>query len=138
MKIVQLPTPELTPLERELLERIYARYKDWGFPAVDALRVTSRENTGAGRFTYLDHDGTLAFDGDGDLGQGDYSYFDMEGLDAGANFCAYIKGRKVLHLEIATGSSIWDEAKRRYRGAWDGIERPWRVCDPDGTFPEMG
>jgi hypothetical protein len=112
----------LTPLECDLIGRIHARYKHWGFPDLNQIRLLSRENTGAGRFTYIAHDGELAFEGAGDLSQGDFSQFDMVGLDAGASFWAYVENRKVKYLEIVVNG----------HQQWDGTERSWVVCDPDG------
>lgn len=114
-------TNKLTPLERDLFRRIHVRYKHWGFPDSNQFRVSSRRNTGAGRFTYVVHEGELTFDGAVDLAQGNYSQFDMDGLDAGANFWAHVENCKVKYLEIVVNGTQY----------WDGIERAWSVCDPE-------
>jgi hypothetical protein len=114
---------DLTPLETELLQRIHSRYASIGFPPVSAFRVRRRESTGKGWRTFLEHKGTLAIDPrlTGELAQGDYSQFDMEGLEAGANFEARVENKKVDYLAIIINGEH----------PWDGIERAWVVCDPD-------
>lgn len=115
-----LSTTELTPLERDLLQRYHARYQEMGFPAPHEITVTSRTSSTAGRYVYLAHQG-LVRQADGQLGLGIYSQFDLEGLDAGASFHVEIENGKVLHLEIDVNGF----------GPWDGSERNWIVRDPD-------
>jgi len=114
---------ELTPLECELLERIHTRYAGVGFPSAAAFFVTRRENTGAGRFTHLDHGGELTLDRSyaGDLGQGAFSQFNMRGLDAGASFHVFVDTAKVKYLEILVNG----------QSPWDGQEGPFAICDPN-------
>ena len=110
----------LTPLELDLLTSFCARYRALGFPQPSQTWVVSRQNTGAGRFTYLDHEGCIqAPDGQLDLGR--FSQFDMAGLEAGATFWVEVKQAKVVYLEIVVNGDR----------EWDGSEQPWVVADPD-------
>ena len=117
---------QATPLERDLLARFHQAYKDMGFPAAHQITVRGRDDTGSGRYTYLDHEGEVRGP-DGRLGLGRYSQLDMEGLEAGASFWVELQDGRVRYLEIAVNG---DEP-------WDGVERPWNVCDPQtGLFGE--
>jgi len=110
---------ELTPLERDLLERFHKRYAKYGFPSVGQITVLSRTNTGAGRMTRLTHDGV--FEGDGaEVPLGRFSYLVMEGIESHAEFSIYVNSNKLSMLEIVA-----------LLGKWDGVERPWKVADPD-------
>ncbi len=110
----------MTPLEEDLFGRYHARYAEAGFPVPTSIRVVSRENTGAGRYTYVDHDGSVEVE-DGDLGLGTYSTFLSTCLPAGASFWVYVKAHRIIHLDIAVNG----------HHAWDGDEGEWAVCDPD-------
>lgn len=117
---------ELTPLERALLVSFHKRYRQYGFPDVDAVRVSKRENTGAGRFTYLEHDGTIDRS-DGQLDPGKFGQINMDGLAAGASFWVQIERGKVAYLEIVVNGD----------GRWPRREGAWVICDPDtGEFPD--
>jgi len=117
---------ELTPLERDLLERFHARYAAEGFPRVDELVVLDRDDFGAGRCVRFLHHGFLHLS-DGELGLGRYSQINVPVLEAGASFHARIERGKLADLEIFVNGD----------GPWDGSETGWTVCDPDtGEFPE--
>ena len=125
MALEPLGSTELTPLERALLAAFHDRYRQQNFPAAGAFRVTNRENTGAGRFTHLQHDGTLDHP-DGQLDLGRYSQINMDGLEAGASFWVQIEHGKVAYLEIIVNGD----------GGWPDGEGAWVICDPDtGEFP---
>lgn len=110
----------LTPLELDLLDRFYSRYKQLGFPPPEGIRVEFRQSSSAGRFTYFKHEGHVQRV-DGQLDLGPYSQFNMDGLDAGASFCVEIENGKVVYLEIVVNGDQ----------NWDGSELPWEVLDPD-------
>lgn len=121
----QSTNTELTPLERALLASFHDRYRQQHFPDPNAFRVSRRENTGAGRFTYFEHDGEVDRP-DGQLDLGMFSQINMEGLEAGASFWVQIEQSKVLYLEIIVNGD----------GGWSGQEGVWTICDPDtGEFP---
>src|SRR5690606_8914429 len=103
-----------------LLNRFHARYKQYGFPAATELRVISRENSSAGRFTYLEHDGSMpGYDGQLDLGK--FSQFEMTGVKYGFSFWVQLKNGKVDYLEFVVNGEE----------EWDGSESNWTVIDPD-------
>lgn len=123
MTVTNTPS-EPTALERDLFELFFRRYKEAGFPKPDDIRVTSRENTGAGRFTHILHEGSIAYP-DGELGLGKFSQLNMEGLEAGASFWIEVEKKKLTYLEIVVNGEE----------SWDGSEGKWQVCDPDtGMF----
>lgn len=106
-----------TQLEHELMRRIFRRYAEWGFPSLHAFRFVSRKNTGAGRYTYVTHDGEFPHDGAVDLWAHDPSMFEMGG--ALFQFWAFVDERKVRYLEIVSlGLS-----------AWDGRESDWSFVE---------
>jgi hypothetical protein len=111
---------QLTPLEQDLFERFHARHAQFGFPAPSDIRVLSRENTGAGRYTHIAHEGELDVPDD-ELGLGTYSSFAMTNLHFGASFWVVVESRKASYLEIVLNGP----------GHWDGTEGEWAVCDPD-------
>lgn len=111
---------ELTPLEHAILQFFHVRHGDTGFPPPERIGVASRRNSGAGRFTWLAHDGILD-QPDGPLGLGRYSQFDMDNLEAGASFWVWLENGKVSYLEIIVNGD----------GGWDGSECRWEILDPD-------
>lgn len=110
----------MTPLERDIFDRYHARYAEAGFPAAGSIRVVRRESDSAGRYTYVDHMGSVDVE-DGDLGLGAYSAFLSTTLPAGASFWLYVKAGKIVHLDITVNGEY----------AWGGDEGDWVVCDPD-------
>jgi hypothetical protein len=107
-----------TPLELALLELFYRTFKGFGFPAVSEFRVSSRVNTGAGRLTYLAHEGLIRSP-DGELWS-DYSHVEMVGLEAGASCVVQIANGKAAYLELVVNGDV----------EWDGSEQPWTVSNP--------
>lgn len=114
-----------TPLETDLLAHFHVRYGQLGFPSPRVMGVKSRESSSAGRFTYLEHEGCVQLE-DGHLGLGQYSQFDMPGLEAGFSFWVQLAHGKVQYLEIVVNGEE----------EWDGSESGWTVLDPDtGGLP---
>ncbi|HMG76426.1 MAG TPA: hypothetical protein VK582_23325 [Pyrinomonadaceae bacterium] len=106
-------TEPLTPLERALVELVAS--ENWSGFRTDGLRVKKRENTGVGRYTYLEDqykqrlpDGTYGAQG---------KLLEMEGIKNGLAFVVDVSGNSINYEEIAT---YGDES-------WDGVERPWRI-----------
>jgi hypothetical protein len=116
---------KFTPLESDLLNHFHTRFADKGFPDANALTMRKRRNTGAGRFTYLEHSEEVDLP-NGSLGLGKYSQVNMPELEAGASFWVQMENSKIDYLEIVVNGSQ----------SWDGSESSWDVCDPDtGEFP---
>jgi hypothetical protein len=114
-----------TRLELDLLARFHARYEQYGFPSPAILRVRSRQDSSAGRFTYLEHEGSISRY-DGQLGLGRYSQFEMAGVKAGFSFWVQLKNGKVDYLEFVVNGEE----------EWDGSESSWTVRDPEtGELP---
>jgi hypothetical protein len=102
----------LTSLERELF-RLTAE-ENWPGFRMDGLSVTRRENTGVGRYVYIEdaHRQPLA---DGDYGVRD-RWIEMDGIRHGMSWVIHAGGGRLLYIEIFT----FDEP-------WDGIEQAWKV-----------
>lgn len=116
----------LSALERDIVARYHAKYVERGFPAPDAIAVTSRENTGAGRFTSMAHAGHVDLP-DGPIDLGRYMQFDMIGLPAGASYFLFVENGQVSQLEIAVNGD----------DPWDGSENDWVIRNPDtGDLPD--
>ena len=115
---------ELTPLEQALVDATAARAlgqpaQDGSSLRTDGLRVTTRDNTGFGRFTHLEdpHPPTLP--------AGYHSaglIIAMDGVPHGMGWVIWVENGRLDHIEIFT-----------YGSAWDGIERSWRLVSQD--FP---
>ena len=103
----------LTPLEYDLM-RLTAE-ENWPGFRLDGLKVTKRDNTGAGRYTYLEdaHAQQLV---DGDY-SAQYRWVDMDGIVNGMGWIVAVSDRKLLYIDIHTFGNI----------TWDGVERPWRI-----------
>jgi hypothetical protein len=102
----------LTPLEREMFRLTAERH--WPWFRMDGLSVTKRENTGVGRYAYLEdaHHQTLS---DGDY-SADYPLVEMEGIPDGMGWVVNISDGKLCYIELFTFSD-----------PWDGAERPWKI-----------
>jgi hypothetical protein len=107
-----------TPLELEILTRLYSLHGAKGFPRVADIRVTGREHTGVGRFTDLESDALVEVP-DGTLGIGVYSHLQMEGVPNGMVMLVFVENKHLTLLELATSGNE----------TWDGVERPWRIWD---------
>ena len=106
-------TSPLSPLERALVELVAS--ENWKDFRVDALQVSRRENTGAGRYTYFEdmlnqvlRDGTYAAQG---------KLLQMDGVKDGLAFVVDVSGGLINYLEIAVYGNE----------SWDGVERAWQI-----------
>jgi len=102
----------LSPLERELLRLTVE--KNWPGFRMDGLSVTKRENTGVGRYTYLEdwHHQPLA---DGNYSSG-YLLVEMEGIRHDMGWVVNVSEGKLRYIEMFT-----------FDDPWDGVERAWRI-----------
>ena len=104
---------ELTNLERAIVDMV-AR-ENWGEFRTDALRVSKRENTGAGRYT------TLADGYEQALADGEYSaqgrMIELLGVRNGLGFVVDVTNSRVNHIEPFTFGN--DE--------WNGSENGWKI-----------
>jgi hypothetical protein len=114
-------TSELTPLERTCIELVASEH--WPTLRLDGLRVTRRENSGVGRYVYLeDTNRQVLPDGTYETSQ---RAIEMEGLPLGLDFAIAVLSSHIHHLEIVTASTE----------GWDGVERGWKVI---GSPPGAG
>jgi hypothetical protein len=104
---------ELTPLERACVELVAKEH--WPEFRVDKLRVTSRENTGVGRYVDIEdlHHQKLV---DG-VYQTRQHVIEMEGVELGLDFAVDVNLSQINFLELVTAST----------NGWDGVEREWKV-----------
>lgn len=106
-------TERLTSLERALVEAVAA--ENWRGFRTDGLRVTRRETTGFGRYTYLEDDYKQ------ELPDGTYTaqgrLIEMEGIRDGLAFVVDVSAGSINYLEIAVYGNQ----------NWDGVERPWAL-----------
>ncbi|HEY0464258.1 MAG TPA: hypothetical protein VGC79_08620 [Polyangiaceae bacterium] len=104
---------ELTGLERAIVELV-AR-ENWGEFRTDALHVLKRENTGAGRYTYLADGYEQA------LPDGSYSsqgrMIELLDVRNGLGFVVDVANSRISHIELFTFGN--DE--------WDGSESGWKI-----------
>jgi hypothetical protein len=104
---------ELTELERAIVE-VVSR-ENWSDFRTDDLRVLKRENTGAGRFTYL------ADRRDQTLADGSYSaqgrLVELPGVRNGLGFIVDISRSRISHIELFTFGNE----------TWDGSEADWKI-----------
>ena len=106
-------TSPLSTLERTLVELVAS--ENWHDFRVDALRVTRRVNTGAGRYTYFEdmlkqvlRDGTYTAQG---------KLLQMDGVRDGLAFVVDVSGGVINYLEMAVYGNE----------SWDGVERQWQI-----------
>ena len=103
----------LTALEREIVEMV-AR-ENWPQFQTEALRVLSRENTGAGRYTYV------ADAQEQPLPDGAYSaqgrMVTLRGVRNGLGFVVEVSSSRINHIEIFTFGNV----------DWDGNEEEWKI-----------
>jgi hypothetical protein len=104
---------ELTDLERELLTVV--SQENWPGFRGDRLSVLRRENTGAGRYTYImdGHDQTLP--------DGSYSaqgrMVALDGVRNGLGFVVDVANSRISHIELFTFGNE----------EWDGSELGWKI-----------
>ena len=107
-----------TPLEQAILQAYRDTFATKGFPAVDEIEVTTRENTGAGRFVELNSEVTTHLEGRTcDLPL----VVNMDGVEHGLGFVLFLDDGKLDMLELFT-----------FTGSWDGEERAWSLQDRSG------
>jgi hypothetical protein len=110
----ELQVEPLTQMERTILELVSA--ENWPGFRTDGVVVVRRENTGAGRFTYLqDLNHQLLQDGTYGVQE---RLLELEGVRDGAAFVVDVTSKTVRHIEIATYGNE----------SWDGVERGWRIA----------
>lgn len=118
---------ELTPLERAVLEQLFAGDQ----PILKAFlaqarraQVVSREMTGVGFYTYLTvpeevpdasvHDGAIQF---GDV------VAEFDGVGLGAGFLIWIKDRRLHFLEGYTFDTPWPDDAKGFRLSYANPDR---------------
>jgi len=106
-------TDELTSLERAVIALTAS--ENWPDFRDDAVKVVRRENTGAGRFTYLN-------DGLGQkLPDGFFSaqgrLIEIPGLRNGLGFEIAVSSSRIAYIEFVTYGNV----------TWDGSEDGWRI-----------
>jgi hypothetical protein len=106
-------TTDLTPLERAVIRLTAAEnWPDFRDPGV---RVTRRENTGVGRFTYLeDAYGHVLRDG---FYSANGRLIEIPGLKIGLGFEVAVTNGRLEYIEFVL---YGDET-------WDGSEEGWRI-----------
>ena len=103
----------LTPLEVAVLARF--RREHTYLPAPDGLIASSRDNTGAGRFTNIPTAANLIAPTDPRKVHSLGTLIDMDGVEApGLGAVLFVESAE-LTLELFT-----------YNGGWDGVERTWK------------
>jgi hypothetical protein len=103
----------LSPLERALID--LAVFDNWhGFRA-DSLVVTRRENTGAGRYIYIEDERNQKLPDGIYAAQG--RLLEMAGVPSGMAFMVDVSGERINYLETAVYGNE----------GWDGVEREWRI-----------
>jgi hypothetical protein len=103
----------LTQMERTILELVSA--ENWPGFRLDGIVVVRRENTGAGRFTYLQDLNRQPLQ-DGTYGAQE-RLLELEGVRDGAAFVVDVTNNTIGHIEIAVYGNE----------SWDGVERGWRI-----------
>ena len=103
----------MSPLERALLELVAA--ENWSGFRVDTLRVKQRQDTGAGRYTYLEDDQRQALLNGTYTAQG--KLLQIEGVKDGMAFMVDVANGIINYLEIAVYGNE----------SWNGVERAWKI-----------
>jgi hypothetical protein len=109
-----MPATDLTPLESAVLAYVLRAHAD--LPRMDSLRVLSRENTGAGRYTELAWPDGPTRD---DVVIAPPLLIEMDGVDPSGMSALLFVRPDALTLELFT-----------FVGDWDGIERRWNIKEP--------
>jgi hypothetical protein len=104
-----------TALESALLAEFHSLYSSDGFPPPAHVALTSRDNTGGGRYVGMSAPGAhINRDGYLDLGG---KFIEIEGVPNGMMAVVLVEGGKpkVLELTVYGGDK------------WDGNERSWAL-----------
>jgi len=104
---------ELTPLERKCVELVAEEH--WPGFRTDGLRATRRENTGVGRFVYLEDANQQSLK-DGTYETREHA-IEMKGILLGLDFAVAVISSHLNHLELVTCGG----------DGWDGVEREWKI-----------
>lgn len=113
--VVFLPN-RFTDLELLLLRLFHSRLEQYGFPSLDRIEFKRREQSSAGRYTYVTHDDPIDI-ADAHL---DHDFMiELDDLEAGANVWCCIESSKLQYLEIIV---IGDDC-------WNGSEFGWRLLN---------
>jgi hypothetical protein len=107
-------TDALSPLEQTCIELIAKR--NWPTFRLSGLRVTRREDTGVGRYVYLDDSLNQPL-ADGAYGPEPGRTIDMQGVQHGLDFVVDVSSGRINYLELVTCGD----------DGWDGEEREWYV-----------
>jgi hypothetical protein len=106
-------TTPMSPLEQATVALVAT--ENWPSFRVDGLRVKRRENSGAGRYTYLEDqykqvlpDGIYAAQG---------KLLEMGGVPSGMAFLIDVSDGLINFIELAVYGNE----------GWDGVEREWRL-----------
>jgi hypothetical protein len=109
----QAVTRELTLLERALI--VLTARENWPGFRDDCIRVTRRENTGVGRFTYLeDENGQKLTDG---FYSAQGRNIEIPGVPYGSCFEIAVSSASVAYIEMVTSGDV----------GWDGSEVGWSI-----------
>jgi len=104
---------DLTPLEREVL--IITARENWPGFHHETVRVARRENTGAGRFTYLEDVRGQS------LSDGQYSaqgrVIEIPGIPNGLGFVIAVSSSRINYIEFFTYGNV----------SWEGAEEGWSI-----------
>lgn len=104
----------LSSIEQEIIRLV--ALENWPGFRTGGLEVLRRENTGAGRFTYL-RDRHEQFVRDRFYAaQG--KYIEMDGVPHGLSFVVVASNGRIDFIEIAVNGVY----------PWDGTERRWRIA----------
>lgn len=106
-------TEPMSPLEQATISLVVA--ENWPGFRVDGLRVKRRENTGAGRYTYLEDQYTQALPDGTYAAQG--KLLEMVGVPSGMAFLVDVSAGLINYIELAVYG----------HEGWDGVEREWRI-----------
>ena len=115
---------DLRPMEAALLSQYFERYVEFGFPAVEDIRIRNRQYSGSLVSIFLQHTGEIHVE-DGAMVFGKYSQITANSLPCGAFVELSIKNGKAqaLHL-LMNGSELWD-----------GDDTGWKIVDAEtGEF----
>jgi hypothetical protein len=104
-----------TPFERACLELV-AKHNWPGFECA-GVKVSRRENTGVGRYVYLE-DSLKQGLANGAFGPAPGRTIEMNGVPHGFDFEVTVSLGRLDYLEIVTSSPH----------GWDGVERDWHVA----------
>jgi hypothetical protein len=107
-------TQPLSSLEHRCIELVASH--NWSSFRIDGVRVSRREETGVGRYVYLEDSLNQALL-DGEYGPAPGRTIAMAGVELGLDFVVTVTSGRINYLELVTAGDA----------GWDGQEREWRV-----------